>query len=140
MPVMQLVMQIVEWALGPPIIDKEPERSCVERSGEYWQLRPLQTRPPERKVRQQVEQRKQKKAQNWRWRSMRWSHVSDDDSPATLLSVGELRLTVTVCPQCTAVCRSDVMECHDTMSIHVKECHEEVVISQADSTGNGRCA
>ena len=54
------------------------------------------------------------------------------------LSVGQRKLTVTV-SQCKAVCRSGVMECHDTMSSLVMECHQEVVTSQVDSTWNVRC-
>ena len=41
---------------------------------------------------------------------------------------------MTVCPRCKAVYRSGGMECHDTMSSHVMECHEEVVTSQVDSS------
>ena len=33
-----------------------------------------------------------------------------------LLSLGQPRLTVTVCPRCKAVYRSGGMECHDTMT------------------------
>ena len=80
----------------------------------------------ERKVRQQVEQRlkerKQLKEQNWRGRLVRWRHVSHDDSQRhsvksnDFLSLGQLRLTVTVCPWCKAVYRSSGMKCHDTIS------------------------
>ena len=65
-------------SLGPleAVIDKELERSCVERServlaGEAT----ADSSTAERKVRQQ-----ELKVQNWRERSMRWSHVSEDDS------------------------------------------------------------
>ena len=34
---------------------------------------------------------------------------------------------VTVCPQCKAVYKFGVMECHETMSKFVMECHDEVV-------------
>ena len=56
------------------------------------------------------------------WRSMRRSHVSDDDSQRQavksndFLCAGQLKLTATVCPQRRAVYRSAGMECHDTMS------------------------
>ena len=48
--------------------------------------------------------------------------MSDDDSRRQavqsndLLSLGQLKLTVTVCPRCEAVYRSGGMDCHDTMS------------------------
>ena len=72
--------------------------------------------------------------------------MSDDDSQRQIvksndfLNIGQLQLTVTVCPQCKPVYRSGVMECHNTMSSHVMEGHEEVVISQVDSSWDGRCA
>ena len=53
--------------------------------------------------------------------------MSDDDSQRQAV-------TVTVCPQCKAVYRCGVMECHDAMSSHVMECHEEVVTSQVVDT------
>ena len=34
---------------------------------------------------------------------------------------------VTVCPQCKAAYKFGVMECHETMSKFVMECHDEVV-------------
>ena len=34
---------------------------------------------------------------------------------------------VTVCPQCKTVYKFGVMECHETMSKFVMECHDEVV-------------
>ena len=152
MPVVQPV-QIVErpWGLLKTIIDKELERSFVERSERVMADKATaDSSTAERKVRQQVEQRlkerKQLKVQNWRERSMRWSHVSDDDSQREvvtsndLLHIGQLKPTVTVCPQCKAVYRSGVMECHDTMSSHVMECREEVVTSQVDSSWDCRCA
>ena len=78
MPVMQLV-QIVERTLGPlkTIIDKDLERSCVERSERELADKPIaDSSTAERKVRQQVGQRlkerKKLKEQNWRKRSMRW--------------------------------------------------------------------
>ena len=47
--------------------------------------------------------------------------------------------TVTVSPQCKAVYRLGVMECHETMSRFVMECHDEVVTMQVDTTYDGRC-
>ena len=71
----------------------------------------------ERKERQQVEQRlkerEQLKVQNWRGRSMRWSHVSDYDSQRhavksnDFLYIGQLKLTVSVCPRWHGVPRYD---------------------------------
>ena len=55
-------------------------------------------------------------------RSMRWSHVPDDDCQRQavksndFLCISQLKLTATVCPQRKAVYRSGGMECHDTMS------------------------
>ena len=59
---------------------------------------------------------------------MRWGHVSDDDSQRHVKSndflyFGQLKLTVTVCPQCKAVYRSGAMEYHDTLSSHVIKRH-----------------
>ena len=109
-PVMQPV-QIVERPLGPlkTIMDTELERSCVERSERVLADKATaDSSTAERKVRQWVEQRlkkrKQLKVQNWRGRSMRWSHVSDDDSKRQavksndFLYIGQLKLTVTVSP------------------------------------------
>ena len=131
MPVMQPMMQIVEKPLGPleAIIDKELGRSCVERSERVLaDEASTDSSTVERKVRQQVEQRmkerEQKKVLNWRWRLMRWRHVSDDDSQRQVvksndfLYIGQRKLTVTVCPQCKVVCRSGVMDCRDTTSSH----------------------
>ena len=106
-------MQIVERSLGPleAIIDKELERSCVERSERALAAEAItDSSTAERKVRQQVEQRlkerKQKKVQNWRERWMRRRHVSDDVSQRQAvksnddLHFGQRNLTVTVCPWC----------------------------------------
>ena len=140
MPVMQPV-QIVERPLGPlkTIIDRELERSCVERSERVLADRAIaDSSTAERKVMERrPKERKQLKVQKRRRRSMRWSHVSDDDSQRQavksndFLYIGQRKLTVTVCSQCKAFYRSGVMECHDMMSSHVMECHEEVVTSQA---------
>ena len=118
-PMTQLVMQIVERPLGllEAIIDKELQRSCVEKSERVLAVEAIaDSSTEERKVRQQVEQRlkerKQLKVQNWRERWKRWSHVSDDDSKRQavksndFLYIGQRKLTVTVCPRCKAVCRS----------------------------------
>ena len=87
MPVMQLVMQIVERPLGPlkTIVDKEIERSCVEKSERILADEAIaDSSTAERKVRQQVEQRlkerKQLKVQNRQGRLMRRRHMSGDDS------------------------------------------------------------
>ena len=150
-PVMQPV-QIVGRPLGPlkTIIEKEVERSCVEKSERLLAGEATADSPTaERKARQQVVQRrkecKQPKVQKRRERSMRRRHVSDDDPQRQavksndFLRIGQLKLTATVCHQCKAVYRS-VMECHDTMSSLAMECHEEVVTSRADSARNCRCA
>ena len=49
--------------------------------------------------------------------------MSDDDSQRHVKSndflyFGQLKLTVTVCPQCKAVYRSGAMEYHDTLRSH----------------------
>ena len=124
-------MQNVERSLGPleTIIDKKLERSFFEGPKRVLADEAFaDSSTAERKVRQQVEQRRkernQKKVQNWWERLMRRRHMSDDDSPRQGLESNALR-SVTVCPRCKAVYRSGVMECHDTMSGLVMECHEE---------------
>ena len=72
----------VERPLGPlkTIIDKELERSCVERSERTLADKAIaDSSTAERKVEQRLEERKQLKVQNWRERKTRWSHAPDDD-------------------------------------------------------------
>ena len=102
--------------LGPlkTIIDKELERSCVERSERVLADKAIaNSSTEERKVRQQVEQRRkereQLKVQKPRGKvNEMTSRVSDDDSQRQamksndLLHIGQLKLTVLVCPQCKA--------------------------------------
>ena len=108
--------------------DDHRQRSCVERSERVLVDEAIaDSSTAETKVRQQVEQRlkerKQPKVQNWRGRLMRWRHVSDDDPQRQavksndFLSLGQLRLAVTVCPRCKAVYMSGGVECHDTINI-----------------------
>ena len=91
---------------------------------------------------QRLKVRKQPKVQNWRGRLMRWRHVSDDDSQRQavkindFLYIGQLMLTVTVCPQCKAVYRSGGMECHKTMSRLDMEWSMRLILTNKVSTGN----
>ena len=75
-------------------------------------------------------------------RSMRWSHASADDCQRQAVKsndffcIGQLKLTATVCPQCTAVYRSGGMECHDTMSRLDMEWSMRLIPTNWVSTGN----
>ena len=65
MPVMQPV-QILDWPLDPlkTVIDKELERSCVERSERLLANKATaNSSTEERKVRQQVQQRRKERKQ-----------------------------------------------------------------------------
>ena len=140
----------MERPLGPlkTIIDKELERSCVGRPERVLADKAIaDSLTAERKVRQQVEQRlkerKLPKVQNWRGRLMRWRHVSDDDCQRRavksndFLHIGQLRLTVTVCPRCKAAYRSGGVECHDTMSRLDMGWSMRLIPKNKVSTGNG---
>ena len=120
-PVMQPVVQNVERSLSPleTNIDKELERRFVEGSERVLAGEPIaDATTAERNVRQQVEQRDGRKTSRRRCRTgggrlMKSRHMSDDDSQRQAVKSNDLvslrQLTLTVCPQCKAVCRSG---CH----------------------------
>ena len=142
-------MQIVERPLGPlkTIIITELERSCVERSERVLAAEAItDSSTAERKVRQQVEQRlKERKQRRAELVGKIDEMASDDDSQQQavksndLLSFGQRKLTVTVCPRCKSVDRSGVTECHDATSRHVMECHDEVETSRCALFSRTRC-
>ena len=63
--------------------------------------------------------------------------MSDDDSQQQAVKSNESqRRTVTVCPQCKAACRSDVMRCHGTVRRLDIEWSMRLIPTHKVSTGN----